>query len=429
MKSVLLFILILTSVFLFPLSVLADTLPDRTSIGTVGIKQASLIILDHELVELTIPPNTVQSLDPIPVKATFWLKNPTNEDLIIPVAFPLFFEDRETGERHQYASNVQVISGGNVIDSSLEGESVSFRAPVPAHQTREFIITLEAPAAVSGALTFEYLLSSGLRWDVSVKERKIVIHYPHPIQDGWIEARIIDGEHSFQPLNTQGKDAVWIMAHEKSHDTLEIRMPLPAAAKKIIDLQAQALVQLADASVLRALTGAYRDIIYDQQVVPLFAITGSNDVEKRLNILRYYPDGKPKNVQQALELARFYSNNWHPLCEDLVCAHDWTDPKAYIDLVAFLRSRNWDVSMGAERFAAAELNQKNAEWVASRTDLFSATSTISEPIFDTKKTNSALKQVSQQKETEVLDKRWPMVGGGVFILLLVLGVWRMGKRI
>ncbi len=206
-------------------------------------------------------------------------------------------------------------------------------------------------------------------------------------------------------------------------------------AQEISNAQAQTRATPNSAEAWKALADAYKQNVEDEQTLRNSAYQGYLMAHHKAIQLQYGTLTQPKNLQQAVELAVIYSNQWEPPCSGAEC-ESWAEPDLYRQLIDGVRTKpgGWDVSSPAERAAAQELNRKNAEWTEQRTDVFS---TANLPVGDvvqidsssTEQTVTPVAATPTQAYVLPFDKRWLYAGGTLVILLLALGVWKMGKKI
>jgi len=210
MKSKFLIASLLAAACLFAVSIpaKADDGPTFAQFGAVKPVQESVVSLEKELVEFTVPENPGHNL---PAKAAFWFSNQTNQDVEVESIFPLTFQGPGAYQMPTtYAENVKAKVNGIVVkgevkfeeyayrDSLKEGELVPRKAEgyvfsfkVPAKKTIRVEVEFDAPLSQVGYLTFNYYIGSGAGWAGPIKEAKFAVHYPYRLDKGWVRTKIL----------------------------------------------------------------------------------------------------------------------------------------------------------------------------------------------------------------------------------------------
>lgn len=86
------------------------------------------------------------------------------------------------------------------------------------------------------------------------------------------------------------------------------------------------------------------------------------NAEHRSLQLRYGTMTEPRTLQEALELAQVYTNNWQPSCHGVSQCFDETELDLLRALSVSVASRTWDLSLPAEAKAATEWNRRAQNW-------------------------------------------------------------------
>ncbi|MFH1078571.1 MAG: hypothetical protein V1745_04830, partial [Patescibacteria group bacterium] len=181
---------------------LADDGPVISVIGSAEPIEESVIRMDKELVEFTVP----ASDNDLPKgKATFWFSNSTDQDVTVPTIFPMTYEGPGARFQTSYAQNVKAFLNDvqlpgevsykpyPVRDASDELESkeslgYTFTFTVPAKRTVQIVVTFDVPLSGVAMPFFTYYFGSGAGWSGTIGEARFVVRYPHVLQDGWVEA-------------------------------------------------------------------------------------------------------------------------------------------------------------------------------------------------------------------------------------------------
>ncbi len=382
-------LLALAGVFMFSSAAKADDGPTVSRIGSVKPVQESVISMDKELVEFTVPADLARS---IPGKATFWFTNPTDKDVTVDSIFPLTFEGPGSFSMATttYAMNVRAKVNGIPAkgeikfaeypyrDSLAEGElepkkaeGYAFPFKVPAKKTITVEVTFDAPLSDVAYPSFYYYIGSGAGWAGSIREAKFVMHYPYPLKDGWAEIGAWD-ELNDRPVtgtaSLVGKDYALTFRDVEPGSRfgyLSLEFLPPYLAKKLIAAEAD-MASFETPEEWRELAELYRSFEFENGQFdahrPRFAVGGYwKAVDKYLAAKKINPS-MPADYFQATELAEIYSDHWAPMIsEGPPDRSQFYDLKRQAALMDYLESQkdNW---WGIERYRMEQLLALDAWW-------------------------------------------------------------------
>ncbi|HEU0050667.1 MAG TPA: hypothetical protein VFQ60_01260, partial [Patescibacteria group bacterium] len=128
--------------------------------------------------------------------------------------------------------------------------------------------------------------------------------------------------------------------------------------RRVTAAKADVLLHPKNADAWQNLSDAYYQIIDAHRDLSLSDLTVDwRNAEHRALELRYGSLTNPRTVQEALELATIFSNQWQGPCQGMRQCYDETEPGFYRALVASLKQKTWDLTSPAESQAATELNR------------------------------------------------------------------------
>ena len=184
--------------FVLPWQTKADTGPMYFESAGIQLFQESPVRLDHEIVRFEIPLTIGGRGSEIPTTATFWLINPTDQDIVVTSTFPL----RDAIDQlYVDPKSVSISMDGKLVATTLMTtpyptrdphsgsfkeiitEGYEFLLKIRPHTTSTVVVRYFAPTGPTDKCSnrdeqLSYYLGSGAGWNGSIREARIEVEYP-----------------------------------------------------------------------------------------------------------------------------------------------------------------------------------------------------------------------------------------------------------
>lgn len=314
------------------------------------------LVMDREAITFTISP-TIEEDDDMSGKAhaTFWMQNPTDQDIQTSSAFPLsydvptdFLPEVRTYALEQDISvtiddvtvpgeikNTTILINGSNGLQPTDAFGYVFPLVVKAHQTAKLDVYYDYPyfsETFPESLDFEYVVATGAGWAGSIRSATFSIVYPY--SGIWSEAR--QESDTFLTGTVSGNTTTYTLQQfePSTESDIVFEVTAPKLAREFLDAEKNVYAHPADQAAYERFTKAY-------YAIPL----PIGQYESALHVIesRYGSVTAPETGEAVLELARLYSNDWTASYCGIECDHLF-HKDALEQLLTYAETHSWNES-------------------------------------------------------------------------------------
>lgn len=340
--------------FLIARPAFADMSPIEAYSNSLTPVKESTVVMDHETVNFTIKEDG--SMDR--AIATFWMKNPTDQEVETTSIFPASYYFRDELEYAKPETISVKIDGKSIVGKLKEDVNILinesnwfqratstgyvFPLKVPANQTVKVEVQFD-PAISSDNhspyLIFNYVLATGAGWDGPINSAVITVNYPYPIEGGWVFA------NATGTVSGKSVSYVYNNLNPKPEDDIKFMVLPPDLAKTIIEQRVAIKAHPEDPALYDALASTYRSADNESEYWKY---------SLKAYELRYGSIKEPATGKAVLELARLYSDDWVFMDNGVV-----SDVQSFMNLMDYTRNHQWKESDAQDLTELHEKIKKN----------------------------------------------------------------------